>query len=205
MDLHHDYLFKILLVGQPGVGKTSIVKSYVDGIFPEEHYSTIGVDFKIKTLILESGKSVKLQLWDTAGQERFKAVTSQYFRGAKGVVLVFGLNDAESFAKLPNWISLIQERASPLLFLVGNKDDLKEEREVSDEMICEFLKAHPNIHYQPVSAKTKQYIDVIFNKIADSLVKREVLKNEKEASKPVKIDLEPLEKRTGNSCCGTNG
>jgi small GTP-binding protein len=196
-----DYLFKILLIGQPQVGKTSIVRSYVDGIFPQEHYTTIGVDFKIKTLENDNGKLVKLQIWDTAGQERFKSVTQQYFRGGKAVLLVFALDDLDSFQKIQNWITMTTE--IPYRILVGNKCDLKEDLAVSKDVIDAFLIHYPDMKYIAVSAKSGESINDLFKTIANDLSRQEALNNEKQVS--IKVELKEPEKNNSNKCCGTNG
>lgn len=201
-----DYLFKVLLVGQPGVGKTSIVDRYAKGLFPENHLSTIGVDYRVKTVQISNGKLVKLQLWDTAGQERFRSVTTQYFRGSNAVIFVFALNDAESFAKLPFWIDTVKEHSVQYFILVGNKADLTQELEVSPEMINALCKAHENMKYLQVSAKSGQSIDETFLELAEELAMRTNLKNEKDLMKPQVVELnEKTEGNNTNKCCGTNG
>ena len=200
-----DYLFKVLLVGQPGVGKTSIVDRYAKGQFPENHLSTIGVDYRVKTVQIPNGKLVKLQLWDTAGQERFRSVTTQYFRGSNAVIFVFALNDAESFAKLPFWIETVKEHSVPYYILVGNKADLKNELEVSQDRIDELCKIHQNMKYIEVSAKSGQSIDEAFLQLATDLAVQTQLKNEKDLMKPQVIELNEKTEANNNKCCGTNG
>ena len=96
MNFGQDYLFKILLIADSGVGKTTILSKFIDEKFIENHISTIGVDFKIKTINLD-GKNIKLQIWDTAGQERFRTITSTYYRGACGIFIIFDLTNMVSY------------------------------------------------------------------------------------------------------------
>lgn len=108
----YDYLFKIVVVGNSGVGKSALLNRYVDDTFSESHLATVGVDFKIKTKIFTdpvSGKqkTVKLTIWDTAGQERFASVTNRYYRGADGVFLVYDISDGASFEKIDMWLNEI--------------------------------------------------------------------------------------------------
>lgn len=201
-----DYLFKITIVGQAGVGKTSIMNRYVDSMFPETHFSTIGVDHRVKTIVLDDKKTlVKLQIWDTAGQERFKALTTSYLRGTKGIMLVFALNNMESFQKLQYWMDVAREHSIDYQILVGNKSDLTNELEVSRETIDEFLKIYPNMIYIQVSAKTGESINEAFSVIANGLVKVADIEGLNK-NVPILLKLEEEgEKRTGNKCCGGTG
>ena len=98
-----DYFFKLVIIGDSGVGKSNILLSLVEERFMEVHINTIGVDFKIKTFELD-GKSVKLQIWDTAGQERFRTITSNYYRGADGIILVYDVTNETSFHNIQRWM-----------------------------------------------------------------------------------------------------
>ena len=128
----YDYLFKILLIGDSAVGKSSILLRFSDNIFTESFLPTIGVDFKIKTLEFQ-GKNAKLQIWDTAGQERFKTITSTYYKGSHGIILVYDITDMESFNKLGDWLIEVEKNAPNNVYkiLVGNKADLNDQRVVS--------------------------------------------------------------------------
>jgi small GTP-binding protein len=99
----YDFVFKTLLIGNSSVGKSSLLLRFSDNLFQESFYPTIGVDFKIRTFEHE-GSVVKLQMWDTAGQEKFKTITSAYYKGAQGIILVFDLCDRKSFQDIQNWI-----------------------------------------------------------------------------------------------------
>lgn len=126
-----DYLFKLLLIGDSGVGKSCLLLRFADDTYTESFISTIGVDFKIRTIDLE-GKTVKLQIWDTAGQERFRTITSSYYRGAHGIIVVYDITDAESFSNVRMWLKEVERYGSEGVckLLVGNKSDLANRRAV---------------------------------------------------------------------------
>ena len=123
MNPEYDYLFKLLLIGDSGVGKSCLLLRYVDETYQESYISTIGVDFKIKTIELD-GKVIKLQIWDTAGQERFRTITSTYYRGTHGVIVVYDVTSGESFANVKRWLHEIDQNCEVVnRILVGNKND----------------------------------------------------------------------------------
>ena len=117
----YDLLFKLLLIGDSGVGKTCILFRFSDDTFNTTFISTIGIDFKLKTIHL-NGKLIKLQIWDTAGQERFHTITTAYYRGALGVMMVYDVTDKKSFDDIINWLRAIKEHANPNVekMIIGN-------------------------------------------------------------------------------------
>ena len=144
----YDYLFKLLLIGDSGVGKSCLLLRFADDTYTESYISTIGVDFKIRTIELE-GKTVKLQIWDTAGQERFRTITSSYYRGAHGIIVVYDVTDESTFANVKQWLQEIERYACEGVnkLLVGNKADLTSSKAVdfdaakqlADELGIPFL------------------------------------------------------------------
>lgn len=128
----YDYLLKYLIIGSSGVGKSSLLLRYIDNEFSNQHIVTIGVDFKIKSLIVKE-KKTKINIWDTAGQERFKGITGSYYKGATGVMVVYDITDIESFKKVTDWLVEIEKNAPNNVYkiLIGNKLDLEQDRKVS--------------------------------------------------------------------------
>ena len=158
MSEEYDYLFKSIVVGDGGVGKTALTLRFSKDFFTEDYKMTIGVDFHVKTITIntiEGPIKAKLQLWDTGGQERFSSIRPMYYRGSLGAVLVFDLTNAASFQHLPQWIEEVRANLKteiPLL-LVGNKSDLTDHRMVSLEEINNFTRDF-NLYYMETSAKT---------------------------------------------------
>ncbi|CAK9300375.1 unnamed protein product [Gordionus sp. m RMFG-2023] len=150
----YKYLFKIVLVGNAGVGKTCIVKRFTQGIFPLGQGATIGVDFMIKTVHI-NGIKIKLQIWDTAGQERFRSITQSYYRSANAIILVYDVTNKSSFEALTNWLAEIKNFSTPNVFiaLVGNKNDRIPERQVTQTEASEFAQAHSLPLLSETSAK----------------------------------------------------
>jgi Ras-related protein Rab-4B len=128
----YDFLFKYLVIGSAGTGKSCILHQFIENKFKADSTHTIGVEFGSK-LVNVGGKVVKLQIWDTAGQERFRSVTRSYYRGAAGALLVYDITSRETFNALTNWLVDARSLASPniVIILVGNKKDLDAEREVT--------------------------------------------------------------------------
>jgi Ras-related protein Rab-1A len=168
----HDYFFKILLIGDSGVGKSCLLLRFADDSWTETHISTIGVDFKIKTLEID-GKTVKLQIWDTAGQERFRTITSSYYRGAQGIILVYDCTDKESFNNVKQWMGEIDRYACENVnkLLVGNKCDLVDEKTVDTNTAKEFAAGY-DIPFIETSAKTAQNVEQCFVSLATAIKNR---------------------------------
>jgi len=154
----YDYLFKSIVVGDGGVGKTALTLRFSKGFFTEDYKMTIGVDFHVKTISIDTSEGpikCKLQLWDTGGQERFSSIRPMYYRGSLGTILVFDLTNSASFEHLPQWIEEVRANIKseiPVL-LVGNKSDLIDQRAVSIEEISKFINDF-NLYYMETSAKT---------------------------------------------------
>jgi len=125
----YDYLIKLLLIGDSGVGKSCLLLRFSDESFTPSFITTIGIDFKIRSIEMD-GKKIKLQIWDTAGQERFRTITTAYYRGAMGIIMVYDVTDEKSFINIRNWMRNIEQHASEDVnkILVGNKCDLSDKR-----------------------------------------------------------------------------
>lgn len=158
----YDHLFKVLLIGDSGVGKTCILCRFSDDSFNSSFISTIGIDFKMKTIDF-NGKKIKLQIWDTAGQERFYTITSTYYRGAMGIMLVYDVTDGKSFDSIAKWLRNIDENANEdvVKMIVGNKCDMEDKRIVPTERGQEVA-SHHGIPFFETSAKTNVNITPAF-------------------------------------------
>lgn len=172
MNPEYDFLFKLLLIGDSGVGKSCLLLRFADDTYTESYISTIGVDFKIRTIELD-GKTIKLQIWDTAGQERFRTITSSYYRGAHGIIVVFDVTDLESFNNVKQWLHEIDRYASENVnkLLVGNKCDLTSKRAVTTEQAKEFADSL-GIEYLETSAKNATNVEKAFTTMAAQIKAR---------------------------------
>jgi len=135
----YDYLFKLVLIGDSGVGKSCLLLRFADDNFTDSYISTIGVDFRFRTITIDR-KTVKLQIWDTAGQERFRTITSAYYRGADGIIMVYDVTSQESFDHVEEWLSEVDRYANDNTskLLIGNKADLVDEKQVQEEVSQQF-------------------------------------------------------------------
>lgn len=178
MNSEYDYLFKLLLIGNSGVGKSCLLLRFSDDTYSNDYISTIGVDFKIKTVELE-GKTVKLQIWDTAGQERFRTITSSYYRGSHGIIIVYDITDQESFNGVKMWLQEIDRYATStvLKLLVGNKCDLTDKRVVEFDVAKEFAEAN-NMPFLETSALDSTNVEEAFltmaKQIKESMAKQKL-------------------------------
>ena len=167
-------MFKILLLGDSGVGKSCIIIRYIENNFSSNLMNSIGVDFKLKNIEIDS-KKIKLQIWDTAGQERFKTITTSYYKGAHAILIVFDITDRDSFDHVRNWMADIDKFAKEgvLRILVGNKCDLAHSRQVSMEEAKEIANKY-GIKYIETSAKDTINIDDLFVSTAKYLLSKQI-------------------------------
>ena len=172
-DTNFDYKFKILMIGNSGVGKTSYLSMYFDDRFDSNYAATIGIDFRHKTF-KRNGKRIQLQIWDTAGQERYQSITNAYFHTSMGVIVMFDLTDQESFEACRNWVIKATDYSpeNVSILLLGNKVDKTEDRVVSTDEANE-LATELNIKYFETSAKEniniKESIDYLLDVISDRM------------------------------------
>ena len=162
----YDFIFKVLLLGNSDVGKSSLILRYVDQVWSDTFVPTIGVDFKVKTLEIEN-KQIKMQIWDTAGQERFRNVISSYFRGSHGILLIYDITNRDSFKNLENWLIEIEKNASQnvLKILIGNKSDLVDDREIKTEEGQAFANRN-GMKFIETSAKMNTNVNEAFETLA---------------------------------------
>ena len=180
-----DCVYKILLLGDSTVGKTCFLLRYCDKRFQEAHLSTIGLDYRLKSMTLKNGKNIKLQIWDTAGQDRFRAITKNYYKGANGIILIYDVTNLQSYENVKNWISQIKEEANPnvLIYLAGNKIDVGEEDRVVKTEEGQKIANEFNLPFYETSAKNGVNVNEIFEDILEKIdevySKIEVSKTEK--------------------------
>ena len=131
IDEHYDFLFKLVLIGDSGVGKTNLLSRFSNNEFTLESRPTIGVEFATKTITV-ADKKIKTQIWDTAGQERFRAITHAYYKGATGALVVYDVTKSATFESVDKWLKELRENAEEdiVIILIGNKSDLKDQRTV---------------------------------------------------------------------------
>ncbi len=171
--VQYDYLLKVLMVGDSGTNKADIMlrlcsdSNYSDN---SSFITTIGVDFKIKLLQVDE-TVVKLQIWDTAGQERFRAITSTYYRGSSGIMLVYDITNEKSFQNLSKWLEEIRQHAdnNVNIIVLGNKCDLTDHRQVSTERGRQFA-AEEGLKFLEVSAKTAENVNEAFLTLSKDMI-----------------------------------
>ena len=191
--------FKIVVVGNSGVGKTNLVSRYADDEFDENYRTTIGLDFKFKETVI-GGVHAKVQIWDTAGQEKLKAIAASYYKNAEGVVIVYDITNRESFQKLDFWINESKNNVSPDVpfIMIGNKNDLLQAREVSMEEAKLFAEKH-NLFYTEASAKTNENDNVTkaFEQLIGDMLRKH-MEQEEIISKQIKRESK-LKLTSGNN------
>lgn len=185
-----DHVFKILLIGDAGVGKSSILLQFTDGYFNDNLQSTIGVDFKVKVMDAAGPdgrpKRVKVTIWDTAGQERFRTLTSSYYRGAQGIILVYDVARKETFESLGMWLQEVEQFSmgggkEVVKLLVGNKMD--QPRSVQREVADEWARSRGML-FMEASAKTKVGIEQVFTEVVQKVLENPTLLSNTRPAKP---------------------
>ena len=180
--------FKVVLVGESGVGKTSIITQFIDQTFQEDQQSTTGGTFSTKTVICDNGKILKFEIWDTAGQERYRALTKMFYKDANAAVMVYDITRKESFEELKTYWSEQIKESSPneiILVVAANKSDLIEEESVDEGEAREFAKQCGAI-YTSTSAKNTSGINNLFEEIAKKYTGANTItiKNDEEEQQP---------------------
>jgi small GTP-binding protein len=191
METEYDLIYKCIVVGDGGVGKTALAVRLCKGFFIEDYKMTIGVDFYIKTTEIDD-LNIKLQIWDTGGQERFNSIRSIYYQGTRGAAIVFDLSNQESFEHIPRWVDEIKRETNddiPIL-LIGNKSDLINSREVTSEDIYNITRQF-NLLYMETSAKTGAEVSKCFDVLTHLIMDLSYLSSLKDT---MKFKIEPQEK-----------
>jgi len=203
----YDMLFKLLLIGDSGVGKTCILFRFSDDAFNTTFISTIGIDFKIKTIELK-GKKIKLQIWDTAGQERFHTITTSYYRGAMGIMLVYDITNQKSYENIAKWLRNIDEHANEDVekMILGNKCDMEDSRVVPKERGDAIAREH-GIKFMETSAKNNVNIERAFHELAEAILNKTPGRPDSNANSelPDRVNVGRINERNGGggikSCC----
>lgn len=202
------YLYKIVLVGEVGVGKTSLLARYIKGVYLPKPESTIGVEFSTRTVQLSNGATVKAQIWDTAGQERYRAITSAHYRRAVGALLVYDLTNYPTFTAAKQWVNNLRENAEPeiIIMLVGNKQDITESnamlRKVSYDEGKEFA-AGNGLLFCEASAASAYKVKEAFEELLEAINRnRGSIKCEGPlGSQKLGETLNEEDKKKQSSCC----
>jgi len=196
-----DYnLYKILLLGDTSVGKSCLLLRFCDNSFQEAHLTTIGLDFRLKTINLKDDRKVKIQIWDTAGEDRFRSITRNYYKGAKGILLIFDVTNKETFTHVRDWIERIHEESPEgiTICLVGNKIDMNESRVISNEegkKIADEFK----IPYFETSAKSNIGVEEVFTYLVKEV--DTIYMNEHKEEVGRKTVLNQKTKNKKKKCC----
>ena len=209
---NYDLIFKLVLLGDTGVGKTNILSRYINNEFSLATQSTVGVEFGSK-IIKKNDKLIKLQIWDTAGQERYKSITSAYYKGSKGAFVVYDISRKSTFENVDRWIEELKANGSEdvLIMLVGNKSDLEDKREVQTEDVIKKAEQF-KIAFCETSALDGKNIDHAFDNLINEIAKKVEKEKANEAknlqdSKGISLDTmgekrnEKGNKKNNQGCC----
>lgn len=201
MARNFDHLFKLLIIGDSGVGKSSLLIRFSDDTFSGSYITTIGVDFKIRTVVID-GQRVKLQIWDTAGQERFRTITSTYYRGTHGVIIVYDVTNGESFANVRRWLDEIKTNCDVVnKVLVGNKDDDPDRKVVITEDAQSFAR---NMHIElfETSAKINKNVEEMFLSITRQVLNHKLQQSASSTQTNDTINIRKAgSKKHRSKCC----
>ena len=206
MEDDYDMIFKIILIGDSSVGKTNIMNKYLKNQFKEDSRATVGVEFGSKQFVIDNRK-IKAQIWDTAGQERYRAVTSAYYKGAKGAFIVYDVTRKETFDSVNRWISDIISTCGKSLsiILLGNKSDLEDQRQISKEQGEEKAKTY-QLAFLETSALSGENLEKAFNMLINEIYEK--CKSEFENTDYLnlgdsveEIQLKKDDSESENKCC----
>ena len=198
------YVIRVLTIGYTDVGKTSIILRFTKNQFNDKYVSTMGIDFKSKTLEIDKN-SVKITVFDTAGQEKYKGIVKSFYNKANGILLTFDLSNKESFSRLDYWVEELKEHIASnelYILLVGNKKD-KKEREVTFEEAQQYAENNNFGGYFEVSAKDGEGINEMFINVAKGSLKKILNKNEDENNTSIQLSLSnaKVSQQKNNKCC----
>ncbi|KAK8805521.1 hypothetical protein WA158_002177 [Blastocystis sp. Blastoise] len=207
----YDYLYKVVLIGDSGVGKTCILSRFTKNQFSLEAKATVGVEFASKCMTVDK-KKIKAQIWDTAGQERFRAITSAYYRGAVGALVVYDISHHGSFENVEEWLRELKQHSEPdiVVMLVGNKCDLKNQRAVTQEEAIAYAEKNGMAFIETSAYDSTGVVDAfqtilkaIYEKISVSHMQKDkkALTSLPVQSSPIVLKTEPTKNQDGKKCC----
>ena len=204
--LKEELKFKVVVVGDSGVGKTNLVRRFINNVFSKDAKATVGVEFLSKNFIVDN-KVIKLELWDTAGQERYKAITAAYYRGAKGAMIVYDVTSKDSFDNVDKWHNELKTKGSQdiNIIMIGNKSDLEDIRHVTTEQgqdKAQFLQ----IPVMETSALDASNVKEAFNRLIQEMYlsifsKSNDNNNTEKIEEGVSLKLDKNEAETKKGCC----
>ncbi|XGW29328.1 hypothetical protein V3C99_008833 [Haemonchus contortus] len=182
----YDYLYKIILIGDSGVGKSNLLSRFARNMFNIESKTTIGVEFSTKTVMIDN-KRIMAQIWDTAGQERFKTVTSAYYRGAQGALIVYDITKPSSFDSCLQWLNDLREQSERVsVVLVGNKTDLRDVRKIPQELAQRFAEEH-GLSFIETSALDSSNVEKAFTHILTTIYRTGTATNNKSSGQGITL------------------
>ena len=207
---NYNYLIKFIIIGDAAVGKSNLLVRYTSGQFKEEYQLTIGVEFGSNNVII-SDNTYRIQIWDTAGQENFRSITRSYYKNTACAIIVYEISNKKSFENISSWIEECKNTApkSILMVLVGNKCDLEDNREVTEEEGREFAEKNGMLFFE-TSAKTGKNVEELFKqsvKVIDQKIKENYydLENDscgiKKGNEEINVVLETNLEKDKKGCC----
>lgn len=206
----YDFLFKVVLIGDSGVGKSNLLSRFTRNEFNLDSKSTIGVEFATRSIQVDA-KTIKAQIWDTAGQERYRAITSAYYRGAVGALLVYDISKHQTYENVTRWLKELRDHADSniVIMLVGNKSDLRHLRAVPTEEAKQFASEN-NLSFIETSALDASNVELAFQNIlteiyrivsSKALDQGEASQNPIGERKVLEISKSPDQQAGGSKCC----
>ena len=209
-DEDYDYLFKVVLIGESNVGKSNLLSRFTRDEFNLESKSTIGVEFATKS-ITTNGKVIKAQIWDTAGQERYRAITSAYYRGAVGALLVYDISKRVTFENMERWLQELKDHASQeiVIMLVGNKGDLRHLRGVGQDEALAFAEKH-SLAFIETSALESTNVETAFMRLLSeiysvmssrNITDTDAFRNQSASASNIQVEANAAAPPGRNGCC----